>query len=127
MAAFEQLTPAVATYLEVNEINAQAVYAVNLALEEMLLNLIQHSEGTSSIVVTINTTIDSLTLAIEDDGQPFDPHWADELDVDAPLNERRTGGMGIHLIKSMFDRVGYSSDEGINRLELEVRLMREPT
>lgn len=48
-----------------------------------------------------------------------------KLDVDAPLEERRAGGMGIQLVRSMFDRIDYSRDEGINRLELQLKLASE--
>ena len=38
---------------------------------------------------------------IEDDGPPFDPTSLETPDVDAPLEAREVGGLGLHLIRSM--------------------------
>ena len=48
-----------------------------------------------------------LTMTIADDGVPFDPLGAEAPDVDAPLEEREIGGLGIHLVRNLVDDASY--------------------
>jgi len=54
-----------------------------------------------------------------DNGHPFDPTAAPEPDLSLPLERRRPGGLGIHLMRSMMDRVHYRRSDGSNILRLE--------
>ena len=44
----------------------------------------------------------------EDDARPFDPLTARVPDVNAPADERPIGGLGIHLVRTIMDRVAYA-------------------
>jgi anti-sigma regulatory factor (Ser/Thr protein kinase) len=63
-----------------------------------------------------------LTAEIEDDGQPFDPCAAGPVDVEAPLEERRVGGLGIHIVRNLCTDVGYARIDGRNRLVMKMLL-----
>ncbi|MGE4044838.1 MAG: ATP-binding protein [Acetobacteraceae bacterium] len=55
-----------------------------------------------------------VTLRTEDDGVEFDPTAAEAPDLDAPLEEREIGGLGIVLVKQMTDRQTYRREDGRN-------------
>ncbi len=59
---------------------------------------------------------------IVDSGIPFDVLSVPPPDLDAPVMERPTGGLGIHLIKRLTDSAAYRREGGRNILELRVRL-----
>jgi CRP-like cAMP-binding protein len=42
---------------------------------------------------------------VSDDGTPFKPRSGSELDLTVALQERKIGGLGIHLVKNVMDEV----------------------
>ncbi len=102
-------------------------FKVNLALEEVVINVMNygHDDGLHEIDIILTTEEDSLTIEIVDDGRPFDPlHDAPIPDVNAELEERNIGGLGIHLVRKMMDDVQYRREEGKNRLTLVTSLAK---
>ncbi len=100
------------------------VFRVELALEELATNIISYAYegGKHEFEVTLISEADALTIEIADDGKPFDPlSDAPEPDLDAPIEERAVGKLGIHLVKTLMDEVRYQRDGGKNRLTLVSR------
>lgn len=62
------------------------------------------------------------TVALEfaDRGTAFDPAAAPPPDLDAPLGERRAGGLGLHFVRSLARIVGYRRENGWNHLKLRL-------
>jgi len=109
--------------LECADLTAEAVYRANLGLEEILTNIIKYGFDDASehrIAVRIEPRPGLLRLTIEDDGHAFDPRQAPPPRLDRPLSERRAGGLGIHLVLAMMDRVDYRRQDGRNILELTI-------
>ena len=102
-----------------------ALYAVEMAVDEACANIIQHAyggEGKGDIECTCQIGADELTVTLRDDGSPFDPSGVPEPDVNAPLEERDEGGLGLYLIRKVMDEVHFefSTDSG-NTLTLVKR------
>jgi anti-anti-sigma factor len=57
-----------------------------------------------------------------DDGIPFDPLTVAPPDLSVLLHEREIGGLGIHLVRSMFDEVTYHRNVGHNVLTVKKKL-----
>jgi sigma-B regulation protein RsbU (phosphoserine phosphatase) len=102
---------------------------LNLALEEWVANVISYAypKGMRGHVeVTADVSDDVLTLVIKDHGVPFDPTRHAEVDIDANLDERTIGGLGIHLIRTIMDTVNYQrTPDGYNRLVLTKKMKSE--
>ena len=96
-----------------------------MALDEALSNVVRHGfadRRPHEITVVLTLAIDELRVAIEDDGHSFNPLTAPRPDLDSPLGERRVGGVGVHLIRELMDRVRYERVGGRNRLTMVKRL-----
>ena len=52
------------------------------------------------------------------DVEPFDVAQAPAVDVDLPIEQRRPGGLGLHLLRRMLDRIDYdySPDDRVSRI-----------
>ena len=97
-----------------------------LLLEELILNVISYAyddDDTHEIVVRMAMAGRDLHVEIEDDGRPFDPTVAPPPDLAAPLQQRRAGGLGIHLVRSLVDDVTYRRDAGKNIVTLVKKLL----
>lgn len=100
-----------------------ATLQIALAVEEAVSNVINHAFAGLPppylIVVRLDITNQTIAIEIVDNGHPFDPTTAPEPDVSLSLEGRSVGGLGIHLIRGMMDRVSYrrAGDSNILRLE----------
>ena len=95
--------------------------SLNLALEEAVTNVILYaypegSDGLVDIEAVIRTG--SIEFIVSDSGKPFDPTKTPPADIDASLEERRIGGLGIHLVRTIMDSVVYRRRCGKNYLTM---------
>ncbi len=110
-----------------------AVFAVQIAVDEAFCNIIEHAYGgecDEEIRCTCQITRQGLTIQLRDSGQPFDPTSAPEPDLDASLEERQPGGLGLFFMRRMMDEVHFQvlpvSDEGGNILTMFKRREKRP-
>ena len=94
---------------------------IRLAVEEAVVNVIcyaypEEQEGDISIVAQANGQ--RLKFIITDSGIPFDPTEASQVDITLPAEERRIGGLGIHLVRKLMDSINYERENGKNILTL---------
>lgn len=115
----EQITAAVEELGERDNWPLDLVFKVNLVLEELGVNVVNYSGDASEIAISLASDEHAVSVEIVDDGPPFNP-LADavEPDLDAPLEDRPIGGLGIHLVREMMDELHYSREEGKNRLAM---------
>ena len=84
--------------------------ALNLAIEEAVANVINYAypEGVSGPVeLSYKCTQTGVTFVLADNGKPFDPTAAPEVDITADAESRPIGGLGIHLVRTIMDSVSY--------------------
>ncbi len=120
----ERLNRLVRHFGELHEIPSRALYAVNLALDEVVTNVVLHgyenSEG-QEVKVRMETNGEDLRSEVEDGGREFNPLNAPLPDLTAALDERALGGLGIHLVRSLMDRVEYRREGSKNVLTMRKR------
>ena len=118
----ERITATVENFAERNDWPPDLTFKVHLVLDELSVNVVNYGEGASEIEVSLASDGDEARVEIVDDGRPFDPlHEAPEPDIDAPLDERPIGGLGIYLVREMMDELHYSRENGKNRLAMVKR------
>jgi anti-sigma regulatory factor (Ser/Thr protein kinase) len=94
---------------------------MNVALDEILNNIITYGfvdDKHHEIVISLCLAQDALTAEVQDDGIAFNPIEALPPDLSGGLFERRVGGLGIHLIRSLMDNMEYDRKGGLNQLRL---------
>lgn len=96
---------------------------VNLALDELITNIIHYGNPDGSTPQNIHLTLfeesGSLVVILEDSGIAFDPFSeiaAPSLDTD--LMDRPIGGLGVYLVTQLMSEVSYERREGRNRIKL---------
>lgn len=123
--ALDQVFEAMDRVAEDDDWPVAPAYQVRLALEELVLNVINYgfdgSEG--RIDIDISSKPGAVTIGISDNGKAFDPtHDARKPDVHAPLDERPIGGLGVHLVHEMMDEFSYARKDGRNVVTIVKRL-----
>ena len=96
---------------------------LRLALEEVFANVVRYAweGGQHTVHLRLAREAGAVVAVLEDDGQPFNPLDLPPFDPDTPLQERREGGMGINMLRSLTDQQTYERCGGRNRLRLTVR------
>lgn len=91
---------------------------LELVLEEVLVNIISYAyaeEGAGVISVSAAVDDESVTLEFRDSGVAFNPLERAEPDLDADIDDRPIGGLGIFLVKELSSSVVYErrGDENV--------------
>jgi anti-sigma regulatory factor (Ser/Thr protein kinase) len=88
---------------------------------------VEHATGPTEDWIRLDLDIDStrLRLGLEDESTPFDPRLAPAPNLDFPLEERSSRGMGLHVVREMVDGMHYRRLADRNRLEVEIALQRK--
>lgn len=110
-------------FLDEHGIDERAAFAARLALEEVFTNMVKYSTSSAEdVVVKIESGAGGLVLVMEDaSSEPFDPTIHPEPDLQAPLAERRPGGLGLHLVRNLVDSIEHEYVDGSNILTLRIR------
>jgi serine/threonine-protein kinase RsbW len=103
-----------------------AAFAMRLAVEEAFLNIVTHgypADGCGPVDLAVSVAPERLMVTISDRATPFPPDSAPSPDLSADWENRRPGGVGWHLVRSMMDEIRYESTPGnVNRLTLVKKL-----
>lgn len=109
-----------------HEIPAEALFVVNLSLDELVTNIVTHSQKQppppNEIVLRLSTAKGEVRAEVEDDGCAFNPLSMPSPDLGVPLQERTPGGLGIHLVRSLMDSVNYQRVGTRNRLTISKKV-----
>lgn len=123
----QNLSRQVEEYGDAQGLPEPTVFVINLALDELITNSVMHGfngVGDPHIDIILRVDGDSLLLTVRDNGAPFDPTDDTNPDLDSALEDRRIGGLGLHLVKSFANRIHYKYVDGQNCLTLEHDLQR---
>src|SRR3990167_2389721 len=97
------------------------IQRLEVVAEEAIANIIFHTykrnEGKIEIVLDVADT--QIQMIIRDWGPPYNPLLlAPKVDVDASLEEREEGGLGVHLMRELVDQIHYRRDLESNVLSI---------
>ena len=127
-SAIEAIGPATEqaeAWMAGQQVSADAVYLVSLAIEELVTNCIKYGYDDSndhSIEIVFAVEGGALRMEVIDDGAPFNPLEAPRPDFSVPIEDRPIGGLGIHLLRELADDLSYERRDGTNRLRLIKRM-----
>ncbi len=98
---------------EVKKLAEDIQFKIRLCVEEVEENILCYS-GTTWVEVDVKNENNKLTINFRDGGVEFDPLKKPDPDINAPLEERAIGGLGIFLCKQMMDSLNYHFEKGCN-------------
>lgn len=125
LEALPEVMRVLETFLSTTTADPKARFAVELALEEIFINMVKHnSNGEGRIRIDLDLSEAELTVKVTDfDAPPFDPVAdAPQVDINLPLEDRTEGGLGIHLVKKMMDGIEYSHKNRTGTITLHKRM-----
>ena len=96
----------------------------DLVIEEIITNIIQHGlKNTEKGYITIGLEIKDEKGIIEicDNGIRFNPLQEKDPDINAPLENRESGGLGIFLVKQLAEHIDYSYKDNLNILRIVLK------
>ena len=90
---------------------------LRLISEEIITNVVKYAEA-GAIQVNFEVSDINVVLEVRDDGKRFDPLGASAPDLEADVEDRPLGGLGIHLVRALADELSYERRDGWNVLRL---------
>jgi len=117
----ERLIDFVAGHAEMAEFTVNRINEIELAAEEVLVNIFQYAYPGTDGDVGIECRIEDdvrLILVISDNGTPFNILEVCDPDVTADISDREIGGLGVFFVKEMVDEARYLRQGNSNILTL---------
>lgn len=100
------------------QIDDSVRYIVDLCVEELFVNMVTYdTETNSDILIEMNPGERGVEVIMTDFGvEKFDPRDAATVDVDAPLDQRTPGGLGLYLVLKMVSSIHYEYRDRTSRI-----------
>ena len=95
--------------LGVREVDERSRLVLHLAVEELFTNMVKYNANSArQIGVCVRSDDDRVRVELVDpDTEPFDPTALGPVDTTRPIEQRKRGGLGIHLVRTMADGIDY--------------------
>lgn len=102
------------------DLAAKKKFGALLAVEEAFVNICSYaySEGGGDVALACGADDKAFVLEVADKGGPFDVLSLPEPDTTLDLMDRKIGGLGVHFIRKLSDRVSYRRENGQNILRI---------
>ena len=121
-----RLAREIEAFAEAGGIDPADVGHLQLALEEAITNTMDYGLPVGGVYeIDVRATVEDglVEVAVEDDGVAYDPMVeTPEFDPDQSMEERRIGGIGVHLVRTLMDEVNYLRVGDRNRLTVRKRI-----
>ena len=97
-------------------------FQIRLILEELVLNATTHGASHSDdafVIVKLLSCESEVRIELTDNGPAFNPlDDAPIPDTEASVEDRRVGGLGVHLVRNIVDSIEYERVGKENRLSM---------
>ncbi|HDS46219.1 MAG TPA: ATP-binding protein [Methanomicrobia archaeon] len=126
LAQLEPIGKFIVTVLREFGLEEQRIFHLQLAVDEACSNIIKYGYATATaeenkIMICCSRRDGTIAVEIKDNGKPFDPMTVASPHLEASLEERQIGGLGIYFMKKVTDAISYAYTDGQNVLTLVVR------
>ena len=101
-------------FLEAEHLSKDLAFDLDLVIEELFTNLVRHGRAEGDILVRLERTPGEVHVRLRAaEPSPFDPTSVPPVNVDLPIEDRRPGGLGIHLVRKMCRQFRYEWHDGV--------------
>lgn len=114
----------VRTFFKDEKLSDQAIYKIELAAEEAIVNVISYAyqikSGNEKLEIDCRKIAPNLyEIVVTDRGSPFNPlNYNAELNLNSPICERKIGGLGIYLMRQLASEIIYNREADKNILKM---------
>ena len=108
-------------FLHDRKVSDSIINKILLCIDELITNIIAHAytdKEEHAVMMECRVYHDHLELELRDDGVPFDPTTQTRPNVQLSLESRDIGGLGIHLVMTLMDKVEYVREGDYNVLKI---------
>ncbi len=114
-------------WIDALKIDVRTAYALQLAVEEVFTNLVKYNTtATADIRMRLELQDHKMIIELQDyDVDDFDISKPPPVDPEAPLENRRVGGLGLYLTHRIMDRVEYHYENRTSTITLYKSLSEE--
>ncbi len=126
MSELDGLYASVNQFLAKHQVPYRSGYAVNLAIEELAVNVIRYAyvdDDQHTIDFGLGIIDEQIILEIRDSGRPFDPREAPSHDPD--VEDLEPGGLGLTLVLDMVDGLTYRRENDKNHVQVCIHIRAE--
>lgn len=116
-AALPAVEAALEAFVESHELPPKTGYTLALIVEELVTNIVKYGyAGADAGPLQLTVRLDGgrVVGTLVDAGAPFDPTAMKTPDVEADVDDRRIGGLGVHLVRAMSEDFTYRRDGAHN-------------
>jgi serine/threonine-protein kinase RsbW len=122
-AEIDAIVADTAAFFATHAIDPALRLKVDLAVEELFVNLVTYNTETSEPVTIEMRAVDhGIEVTLTDHGvDRFDPTRTSEVDVESLLAERAPGGLGLYLVSKMVDSIHYEYRDRTSKITFSNR------
>ena len=126
LASLDGIFAHLESFYRSEHIDARTSLSLSLVVEEIFTNLVRYNTVSGNpIVLRIEREGDQVRLELVDhDVDRFDPSTLPEVNVDAPMAERKPGGLGLHLVRAIVDHISFEYENRVMRIAVVKNLER---
>ena len=93
------------------QVDPRLLPAVDLVVEELFTNMVKYGAASvpgTEVRIDMEKVDGGVEVTLTDFGvEPFDVTRAPDADIDLPIEQRKPGGLGLHLIRRLVDSWSY--------------------
>lgn len=121
MAELDRLTSAIQAFCDEHDVPDKTVVQLTLVIEELFTNIVSYGyrDGPTAgtpVALMMAASDGLIKIDLSDDGRAFNPLAAPEPDLDADLEGRQIGGLGVHFLRTMMRDLCYSRRDDRNHV-----------
>ena len=118
--SLEEISQLIVNFVAGNNLGDSMAYTLNLAVEELFVNMVKYNPGnTNDVLIELSLFDNSIIVSLTDyDVDFFDITQVKEYDRFTTLKERKVGGVGIYLVKKVMDDVRYDYRDRKSKITL---------
>ncbi|MEI7893625.1 MAG: ATP-binding protein [Myxococcales bacterium] len=112
-------------FCEGHGVSEDQSYPLVLALEELGANVVNHGyrgRADGRFEVHMTCLDNALELEVIDAAPAFNPLEAPPPDLDASIEDRPIGGLGVHLVRQLTEQIEYRRTQGHNHVIVRLPL-----
>lgn len=107
-------------FITKNKISKSEKFTTRFVVEELFTNMVKYNTTSlKDISISLVKKKNKIIMKLIDyESKPFDVTTQRKIDINQSVRERKAGGLGIHLVQLMVDKITYQHVNGQSRITI---------